>query len=72
MSATKMVSSSQYPILSASIPIYDWLMDRLEKFRNQAGVSDEIRNAIKKGLDKIKQYYERSDESSLYPVATSK
>ena len=68
--ATKMVSSSKYPNLSASIPIYDWLMDKLEDFQKDDRTTEELHNAIQEGLDKIKYYYQRSDDCHMYPIST--
>ena len=34
--------------------------------------SSKIRNAITKGYDKLKTYYIKTDDSKVYPIATSK
>ena len=70
------MSKSQYVTLSYSIPIYNTLLDHLEKLLDEKDLmychSSEIRNAITKGYDKLKTYYIKTDDSKVYPIATSK
>ena len=70
------MSKSQYVTLSSSIPIYNTLLDHLEKLLDEKDPmychSSEIRNAITKGYDKLKTYYIKTDDSKVYPIATSK
>jgi len=70
------MSKSQYVTLSSSIPIYNTLLDHLEKLLNDEDPmychSLEVRCAISKGYDKLKNYYIKSDDSNVYPIATSK
>jgi len=70
------MSKSQYVTLSSSIPIYNSLLDHLEKLLDEKDPmycrSSEIRNAITKGYDKLKTYYIKTDDSKVYPIATSK
>ena len=70
--ATKHVSSAQIPILAISIPIYDWLMDRLEESQGSIKTSLEMKAAIESGMLKIKDYYKKTDDCSLYTIATGK
>ena len=70
------MSKSQYVTLSSSIPIYNTLLDHLEKLLDEKDPMychfSEIRNAITKGYDKLKTYYIKTDNSKVYPIATSK
>src|SRR4030081_2776959 len=52
------------------IPIYDWLMDKVEEFRAQPGITEEMNDALEKGFEKFKEYYQKSEECYMYPVAT--
>ncbi len=66
------MSKSQYVTLSSSIPIYNTLLDHLEKLLNDEDPmychSSEVRCAISKGYDKLKNYYIKSDDSNVYPI----
>ena len=70
------MSKSQYVTLSSSIPIYNTLLDHLKKLLDKKDPMychfSEIRNAIIKGYDKLKTYYIKTDDSKVYPIATSK
>jgi hypothetical protein len=67
------MSMSKYITLSSSIPIYNALLNHLEKIiENDSDFSLEIINAAKKGYEKLKLYYIKTDESYIYPIATSK
>ena len=67
------MSISKYIILSSSIPIYNALLDHLEKIiEENSDFSLEIINAVKKGYEKLKLYYAKTDESHIYPIAISK
>jgi hypothetical protein len=70
------MSTAHFITLSSSIPIYNALLDHLEKYldinNNNYCKHLEIRLAIKKGYEKLKTYYIKTDDSYVYPVATSK
>ena len=70
--ATNEVSKSRIPLLAISVPIHDALMDYLEDIQSSAKTSPEMKNAIECGLRKIRSYYRRTDECSLYAITTSK
>lgn len=69
------MSSSQYITLSSSVPIYNVLFDHFEKLIDEKSTEychiEEIRSAIRKGIDKLSSYYSKTDESELYYIATS-
>jgi hypothetical protein len=58
--------------LAVSVPAYDWLMDNLEDFQDSDKCSPEIKTAIGSGMEKIKAYYKKTDDSYMYAIATSK
>jgi hypothetical protein len=68
------MSKSKYVTLSSSIPIYNVLLDHLEKLLNSENRKyckiPEVRNTINKGYEKLKTYYAKTDESLVYPIAT--
>ena len=70
------MSKSQYVTLSSSIPIYNTLLDHLEKLLDEKDPMychfSEICNAITKDYDKLKTYYIKTDESKDYLIAISK
>ncbi|EXX56006.1 hypothetical protein RirG_220070 [Rhizophagus irregularis DAOM 197198w] len=67
--ATKVVSSAKYPILSTTIPIYNFLIDKLESYCDKSNYSD-IANAVKVGINKLDTYYTKTDDTNMYTVAT--
>ena len=69
---TQIISTSKLPILAISVPIYDMLMDKLEEFQNSDKTSQEMKIALESGMEKIKAYYVKTDDSLMYAIATSK
>ena len=66
----------KYVTLSSSVPIYNKLFDHIESLLDKedqkyCGISN-IRDAIKKGYEKLKGYYAKTDDSYAYTIATSK
>ena len=70
------MSASKYITLSSSIPIYNSLLDHIESLLDESDKKycqySEICYAIKKGYEKLKIYYLKTDDSYVYTVATSK
>jgi hypothetical protein len=70
------MSKSRYITLSSSIPIYNVLLEHLENILDENSSNfcpcSEIRTAVKEGYKKLKLYYIKTDESNVYPIATSK
>jgi hypothetical protein len=68
------MSKSQYITLSSSISVYNVLLDHLEKLLDHKNreycTIPEVRTAIKKGYEKLKTYYAKTDESLVYSIAT--
>ena len=48
-----MVSSAKYPMLSSTIPIYNYLIDGLVAYCNNPDSLSDIVTAVKLGLDKF-------------------
>ncbi len=59
-----------------SIPIYNALLEHFENILNVKSNNYchflEIHVAIKKGYDKLKKYYIKTDKSCIYPIITNK
>ncbi|KAF0534278.1 zinc finger bed domain-containing protein ricesleeper 2-like [Gigaspora margarita] len=55
--ATLEISASSYPTLSYTIPIYNYLIDLIEKFLKEESYSNDIINAIDKAKLKLQKYY---------------
>ena len=73
--ATLYMSNSKFVTLSSSIPIYNSLLEHLEKLadvndKNYCN-SSEVRIAILKSYKKLKTYYSKTDDSHTYAIATS-
>lgn len=73
-----MCVSQQYPTLSCSIPVYNFLIDKLEDEYDRRKAEDEedeeddvVRLAINKSLEKAKKYYAYTS-GLMYTVATGK
>ncbi|CAB4379249.1 unnamed protein product [Rhizophagus irregularis] len=73
--ATEHMSKSNFITLSSSIPVYNVLLDHLEKLldtNNRNFCSNlEVRNALRKGYEKLKVYYAKTDDSYVYPIVTN-
>src|SRR3954469_6654649 len=74
--ATLYMSNSKFVTLSSSIPIYNSLLEHLEKLVNVNDKSycnsSDVRIAILKGYEKLKTYYSKTDDSHAYAIAISK
>ena len=63
------MSLSRYPTLTSSIPVYNWLLDKLEYSEETA--SANVKREIQKVIEKLKTYYIKTD-SSVYTITTGK
>ncbi|CAB5213516.1 unnamed protein product [Rhizophagus irregularis] len=72
--ATEYMSQSKFITLSASIPVYNALLEHIENLLDEQNTSYcpilEVRSAIRMGYEKLKEYYARTDDSYIYPIAT--
>ena len=64
------MSKSQYITLSSAIPIYNVLLEHIERLLdNQSNYFCpilEVWTALNKGYEKLKSYYAKTNESYLY------
>jgi hAT family C-terminal dimerisation region len=67
--ASNYFSGEEYPTLTASIPGYNYLIDRLEDAKTQHKNEAIILAAIEAALRKLLQYYVLAD-ADVYPIAT--
>ncbi len=72
------MSKAKYITISSSIPIYNILLDYLEKILDETEENthfysiSEVWFAIEKGYEKLKTYYSKTDKSYVYLIAISK
>lgn len=59
-------------MLATIIPMYNYLINGLETYCNKSSSSNDIVNAVKAGLKKLETYYEKTDDSNMYTIATGK
>ncbi len=65
------MSFAQFPTLGQSVPVYNYLIDKIEDFLDEENTkSSDVVNAAKKAKDKLQQYYPSSD-GLVYVIATS-
>src|SRR5271169_5891924 len=70
--ATEAMSSDTYPTLAHVVPVYNFIWNHVEDFIDNKGNRPELRSAAQKALDKLRDYYSRTDDSSAYTIATGK
>lgn len=66
------MSSAKFPMLSSVVPIYNYLIDELVEYCDNYDSSSEIVIAVKAGIEKLERYYEKTDDTTMYTVATGK
>jgi hypothetical protein len=64
------MSSGTYPTLSHVVPVYNYIWNHVEDFVDTV-MDNDLKNAANKALNKLGQYYSRTDDSSAYAIATS-
>ena len=64
------ISLARYPTLTASVPIYNYIMDKLEDFQDERGQDLNLKNAAELVINKLQQYYPKTEEL-VYVIATS-
>ena len=68
--ATNHISHNKFPTLENSVPVYNWLIDEIEKFQEIRTIKKEVKEAALQAMAKLKKYYSNTD-ALLYTVATS-
>jgi hypothetical protein len=70
------MSKSKFITLSSSIPIYNTLLEHLENLLDENDEKYcpilEVHSALRLGYEKLKEYYVKTDDSFIYPIAISK
>ncbi|CAB5121468.1 unnamed protein product [Rhizophagus irregularis] len=66
--ATKHVFHNRFPTIENSIPVFNWLMDKIEDFQN-SDIKDVIKTAAIKAINKLKKYYQYTD-ALVYSIST--
>ena len=65
--ALQQAEGSAYPTLHAVIPLFNWVMDKLEDMDFGADeILKEMRQAI---MEKLQTYYGKTDNSRLYMLS---
>lgn len=59
-------------MLSSAIPIYNYLIDGLEDYCDNSDSSSDVVIAVKAGIQKLERYYAKTDDTTMYTVATGK
>lgn len=69
--ATLHISHNKFPTIENSIPVYNWLMDKIEDFQRDRNINENVKIAANYAMDKLKKYYKHTD-ALVYTVSTSK
>lgn len=64
------MSTSKFPTLGQTVPVYNYLFDNIEEFQQNNELSTDINDAINLSIQKLDDYYPTSD-GLVYIVATS-
>ena len=67
---TKYISHNTFPTIETSIPIYNWLMDKIEDFQKDRNIDEIIKGAAVSSMEKLKKYYKNTD-ALVYTISTS-
>lgn len=59
-------------MLSSAVPLYNYLIDELEEYCDNHESSKDIVTAVKAGIEKLENYYAKTDDTTMYTVTTSK
>jgi hypothetical protein len=66
------MSYEQFPTLGQTVPIYNYLIDKIEDFLNECNTnSNDVINAANSAKEKLQEYYPSSD-GLVYVIATGK
>jgi hypothetical protein len=67
------MSKSSMPTVALVFPIYNLLLDSVEKFVSESDKNNLITlfNAGEQCYNKLKEFYAKTDDCDLYPIATS-
>jgi len=68
--ATEFISGQTYPTLAFSVPVYNFLLNKIEE-EEERTKSSEIKMAAKAAENKVKEYYPFTD-GQVYIISISK
>ncbi|CAB4484797.1 unnamed protein product [Rhizophagus irregularis] len=67
--ATLHISHGRYPTIENSIPIFNWIMDKIEDFDKKANIDEIVKKAACNAMEKLKKYYQYTD-GIIYTIST--
>ncbi|POG58024.1 hypothetical protein GLOIN_2v1427122, partial [Rhizophagus irregularis DAOM 181602=DAOM 197198] len=67
--ATLHISHGRYPTIENSIPIFNWIMDKIEDFDKEANIDEIVKKAACNAMEKLKKYYQYTD-GIIYTIST--
>ncbi|RGB33474.1 hypothetical protein C1646_611985, partial [Rhizophagus diaphanus] len=67
--ATHHISHNKFPTIENSIPIYNWIMDKIEDFQKNQDIKEAIKIAANSAMQKLKKYYKHTD-ALVYTIST--
>ena len=67
---TGRLCASAHPTLSTAIPIYNYVMDKVEDFRDTHSEPQAIVVATSAAMEGFIEYYSKGGDAAVYPVAT--
>jgi hypothetical protein len=59
-------------MLTSTVPMYNFLIEALAKYCDDSNSCSDIVAAVKVGLVKLNSYYTKTDDTTMYTVATGK
>src|SRR6266542_3541066 len=66
---TKHISHSKFLTLEDAVTIYNWLINEIENFQDDANIKIEVKTAALQAMEKLKKYYKYTD-ALPYTVTT--
>jgi hAT family C-terminal dimerisation region len=67
--ASDHLCAASYPTLATAVPAYNFMLDKLEDYRDARSCPDAVKTAANAAIDKLKGYYSGT-EAEIYPVST--
>ncbi|GES80463.1 ribonuclease H-like domain-containing protein [Rhizophagus clarus] len=63
------ISHGRYPTIENSIPIFNWLMDKIKDFDKKIGIDEIVKQEARNAMEKLKKYYQYTD-GMIYTIST--
>jgi ribosomal protein S27E len=67
--ASNHLCAASHPTLSTAVPVYNYLLDKLEDYRDSYKGPGAVKEAANAAIDKLKRYYSKTG-AEVYAVAT--